>query len=240
MLELVRPPRTENGCFSWSSPIQCKHTQCGRFLHKMSELSGSAQTPARLDQSFKQFFFYRSLGWSVSADLCPKPEKILQGSPTCYSLGKLIFKLFPWSMPGMGSDFTSWMKVLLDTYAVQCLSVCTGKGSMLDSLPPHLIFKLLTISSHGSNATSVPQGPLSGASNLLKCTLCVYSLYRSCQARRERFLSWQVLDTILLDCLHYESVKILWSHFMERKILLLGIRSLNDDVLSISNFSLCY
>lgn len=141
-------------------------------------------------------------------------------------------------MPGMGSDFTSWMRVLLDTYAVQCLSVCAGKGSMLDSLPPHLIFKLLTISSHGSNPTSVPQGPLSGASNLLKCTLCVHSLYRSSQARKE--MSWKVLDTVLLDCLHYESVKILWSHFMESKILLLGIRSLNDDVLSISNFSLCY
>lgn len=82
---------------------------------------------------------------------------------------------------------------------------------MLDSLPPHLIFKLLTISSHGSNATSVPQGPLSGASNLLKCTLCVHSLYRGSQARRE--MSWQVLDTVLLDCtvkvLKYYGV-ILW------------------------------
>lgn len=141
-------------------------------------------------------------------------------------------------MPGMGPDFTSWMRVLLDTYAAQCLSVCTGKGSMLDSLPPHLIFKLLTISSHGSNATSVPQGPLSGASNLLKCTPCVHSLYRSSQARRE--MSWKVLDTFLLDYLHCESVKILWSHFMESKILLLRIRSLNNDVLSISSLCQCY
>lgn len=130
------------------------------------------------------------------------------------------------------------MRVLLDTYAVQCLSVCAGKGSMLGSLPPHLIFKLLTISSHGSNATSVPQGPLSGASNLLKCTLCVHSLYRILQTRRE--VSWKLLKTILLDCLHYEGVKILWSNFMESKILLSGIRSLNNYVLGISNLSLCY
>lgn len=83
------------------------------------------------------------------------------------------------------------MRVLLDTYAVQSLSVCAGKGSMLDSLPPHLIFKLLTISSHGSNATSVLLGPLSGASNLLKSALCVHSLCRGSQARSEscgRFL----------------------------------------------------
>lgn len=78
---------------------------------------------------------------------------------------------------------------------------------MLDSLPPHLIFKLLTISSHGSNTASVPQGPLSGASNLLKSTLCVHSLYRIFQARSE--MLWKVLDTVLLDCLHYESVEIL-------------------------------
>lgn len=141
-------------------------------------------------------------------------------------------------MPGMGSDFTSWMRVLLDTYAVQCLSVCTGKGLMLDSLPPHLIFKLLTISSHSSNATSVPQGPLSGASNLIKSTLCVHSLYRSSQARSE--MSWKVLDTVLLDCLHYESVKILWRHFIESKILLFVIGSLNNSVLKISNLSLTY
>lgn len=141
-------------------------------------------------------------------------------------------------MPGMGLDFTSWRRVLLNIYAVQCLSVCTGKGSMLDSLPPHLIFKLLTISSHGSNATSVPQGPPSGASNLLKCTLCVHSSYRSSQARRE--MSWKVLDTDVLDWLHYESVKILWSYFMESKILLSRIRSLNNDVVSISNLCLCY
>jgi len=122
------------------------------------------------------------------------------------------------------------MRVLLNTYAVQCLSVCTGKGSILDSLPPHLVFKLLTVSSHGSNAASVPQGPFSGASNLLKSTLCVHALYRSSQARSEM---WKVLDTVLLDCPHNESVKIIWRHFIESKILLFVIRSLNNDLLKI-------
>lgn len=109
---------------------------------------------------------------------------------------------------------------------------------MLDSLPPHLVFKLLTISSHGSNATSVPQGPLSGASNLLKSALSVHSLCRTSQARSE--MLWKVLVIVLLDCLHYESVKILWKHFIESKILLFVIRSLNNEVVRISDLSLTY
>lgn len=49
---------------------------------------------------------------------------------------------------------------------------------------------------------------------------------------------WKVPDAALLDHLHYESVKMLWKHFIESEIHLFVVRPLNNDVLKISNLSL--
>lgn len=111
---------------------------------------------------------------------------------------------------------------------------------MLDSLPPHLIFKLLTISSHGSNATSVPLGPLSGASNLLKSTLCIHSLCcRSSQARSGmcgRFLVPFFQTTCTTKCLKY------YGNIVQKvkSTFFFVVRSLNNDILKICNLLLTY